>query len=171
MIKRRKALTSIITGFGTLISMPAWADGWSLKSLGKVHFLNTEDNSLLTAIVDTILPATDTPGAKDVGVPTLIEKLIQDCLPVDSQDIYRMGLIMTDAVSIGDYGKGFRELSTEEKLSVLKKMSDSTYPDQKNFMVMIKRMTIDGYMRSEYVMTNITNFEFAPNRYYGCVPV
>lgn len=36
---------------------------------------------------------------------------------------------------------------------------------------MIKRMTVDGYMGSEYVMTNITKYEMAPNRYHGCVPV
>lgn len=27
---------------------------------------------------------------------------------------------------------------------------------------MIKRMTVDGYMGSEYVMTNITKYEMAP---------
>lgn len=171
MIKRRKALSSIAAGIGAMITYPSWANGWNLKTLGKSNFLNIEDDALLLAIVDTIIPATDTPGAKDVGVHTLIQKLVQDCQPKSAQDSFRMGLVITNAVAIGKYGKSFVDLDYEEKKDVLISMSKSEYPDQKNFLTGIKRMTIDGYMRSEYAMTNITKWEMAPNRYLGCVQV
>ncbi len=171
MIKRRKALTSILTGLGAIMALPAWADGWSLKSLGKVDFLNIDENTLLLAITDTIIPTTDTPGAKDVGVHILIQKLLQDCQPKSVQESFRMGLVTTNAVAIATYGKSFIDLNSDEKKAILMSMSQSEYADQKNFFNSIKRLTIDCYMKSEYAMTNITKWEMAPNRYLGCVQV
>lgn len=171
MIKRRKVLSTLAAGLGAVISLPSWANGWSLKSLGKIQYLDIEDEALLISIVDTIIPATDTPGAKEVGVHILMQKLIQDCQPRAAQDGFRMGLVTTNAVAIGKYGKSFIDLSNEEKKEVLISMARSEYPDQKNFFNSVKRMTIDGYMKSEYAMTNITKWEMAPNRYYGCIQV
>ncbi|MDZ4708531.1 MAG: gluconate 2-dehydrogenase subunit 3 family protein [Saprospiraceae bacterium] len=171
MIKRRSALSKIALGVAGMVSMPAWAHSWSPSSLRHFRYLSLEDETLLAAITDTIIPKTDTPGALELGVHHLIQKIIVDCYDVPAQATIRMGLVLTDAVSIGDFGDSFTKLSPDQRLAVLKKMSLSEYPDQKNFIAMIKRLTIDGYMRSEYVMTNITKFEFAPNRYYGCVPV
>lgn len=171
MIRRRSALTKIAAGIAGMVSLPVWANSWSPSSLNHFRYLSHEDEEILASITDTILPKTDTPGAKELGVHHLIQKIIKDCYDTPAQNTIRMGLMLTDAVSLGDYGDVFTKLNPEQRLAVLKKMSTSALSDQKNFISMIKRLTIDGYMRSEYVMTNITKYEFAPNRYYGCVPV
>jgi hypothetical protein len=36
---------------------------------------------------------------------------------------------------------------------------------------MAKALTINGYMTSKYVMTNITKYELVPGRYNGFAPV
>ncbi|MEP7323307.1 MAG: gluconate 2-dehydrogenase subunit 3 family protein [Saprospiraceae bacterium] len=171
MIKRRSALASIATGIGAMITMPAWAKGWKKNHLSNYSFLAEHDEEVLSAITDTIIPKTDTPGANELGVPQFIQKITKDCYEVPAQHALSMGLVTTDAVAFSEYGNSFVQLNKEQRLAVLKKMSVSEYPDQKTFYNMIKRATIDGYMGSEYAMTNITKFEFAPNRYYGCVPV
>lgn len=171
MIKRRSALSKIAAGIAGVVSLPAWTSGWSPASLDHFRYLSTGEEEFLEAITDTIIPKTDTPGAKELGVHHLIQKIIKDCYEESAQEAIRSGMMLTDAVSIGDYGDGFTRLNPAQRLEVLKKMSSSEYQDQKSFISSIKRLTIDGYMRSEYVMTNITKFEFAPNRYYGCVPV
>lgn len=171
MIKRRKALATLATGFGAMISIPSWAIGWNKRNLKDFAILTAEDDLLLGAIVDTILPKTDTPGAKELGVPQLIQKIVKDCYDQPTQNKLSFGLVLTDAVAFSEYGNAFIHLAAAQRLDVLQKMSSSQYPDQKNFFNMIKRMTIDGYMSSEYVMTNITKYEMAPNRYLGCVPV
>lgn len=171
MIKRRSALSKIVAGVAGMISLPAWADSWSLAGLGAFRRLSLSEDESLAAIVDTIIPATATPGAKELGVHQLIQKIVADCYDTPAQNSLSMGLVLTDAVSLGDYGSSFRHLNPGQRLEVLNKMAVSTHPDQKNFLSMVKRLTIDGYMRSEYVMTNITKFEFAPNRFYGCRPV
>lgn len=171
MIKRRSAISKIALGVAGMISLPAWAESWTPASLNHFRFLNTADEDFLAALTDTIIPKTDTPGAKELGVHHLIQKIVKDCYDVPAQNALSSGLMLTDAVSMGEYGDNFVKLNPSQRLSVLKKMAASEVADQKNFITMIKRMTIDGYMRSEYVMTNITKYEFAPNRYYGCVPV
>lgn len=169
MIKRRKAIQNLAIGVGALISFPSWAKGWNRNSLRKVSILNFEENLLLDSIVDTIIPATNTPGAKDVGVASLIQLILKDCQPKAVQDHVRMGLVTTNAVAISQYGKSFVDLSASEKLAVLKSMASSEYPDQKNFLNQIKGMTINAYTQSEYFLTNVAKFEMAPNRYIGCV--
>ncbi len=171
MIKRRSALSKIAAGIAGVVSLPAWTNGWSPASLNHFRYLSRGEEEFLEAITDTIIPKTETPGAKELGVHHLIQKIIKDCYEEAAQNAIRSGIMLTDAVAIGDYGDGFTKLSPAQRLKVLKKMSTSDYADQKSFISSIKRLTIDGYMRSEYVMTNITKCEFAPNRSYGCVPV
>lgn len=171
MINRRSALTSIATGLGAVIALPSWANGWNKKSLHNYAFLGDHDEEVLSAITDTIIPKTSTPGANELGVPQLIQKIVKDCYDPKSQEALALGLVTTDAVALSEYGNSFINLNKDQRLDVLKKMSVSEYPTQKNFLNMIKRMTIDGYTGSEYFMTNVSKFEFAPNRYYGCVPV
>lgn len=171
MIRRRSAIARMAVGIGAMISMPAWATGWNANSLTNYSFLSPSDNALLSAIADTIIPKTDTPGAVELGVPQFIQKIVKDCYDQAAQNNLSMGLVTTDAVALSEYGNPFVSLNKIQRMDVLTKMSTSIYPDQKNFLNSIKRMVIDGYMGSEYAMTNITKFEMAPNRYYGCVPV
>ncbi len=171
MIKRRSAITQLAAGLGTLMSMPAWASYWNASSLHNYSFLSPSDDALLAAITDTIIPKTDTPGANELGVPQFIQKLVKDCYDKPAQNNLSMGLVTTDALAISEFGNPFVSLNKKQRLDVLQKMSVSPYPDQKIFLNMIKRMTIDAYMGSEYAMTTITKFEMAPNRYYGCVPI
>jgi hypothetical protein len=35
----------------------------------------------------------------------------------------------------------------------------------------LRKLTIRGYMNSEYVMTKLTNYEMAPARFYGSVKI
>ena len=41
---------------------------------GQATFLNAAELEWLTALVDTIIPRTDTPGASDAGVPAYIDR-------------------------------------------------------------------------------------------------
>ncbi len=53
MIKRRKALSNIATGFGAMITLPAWATRWNKSTLKDYAFLSPDDDALLATIVDT----------------------------------------------------------------------------------------------------------------------
>jgi len=78
---------------------------------------------------------------------------------------------LTDIVAKKDFSKPFVECDAKQKLAVLNKMANSENSDEKGFVRLVKNLTIQGYLNSEYVMTNLRIYEFIPARYHGCVPV
>ncbi len=77
-MRRRSALKNLTVALGGLMSLPAWASGWSPDSLGQFSILPVSDENLLAEIVETILPETDTPGAKSLKVHQFVMRMIQE---------------------------------------------------------------------------------------------
>lgn len=157
---------------GGLVSLPGWASSWNAATLPtSPALLAPKADALLAEVVETIIPATDTPGAKALGVHTFIQKIVTDCMEPSAQEGLTKGLTMVDALAQKSYSKPFASLDASQRIDLLKTMSQSSEADQKNFVSMVKGMTIRGYMTSEYVMNNITHYQMIPGFYHGCVPV
>jgi len=78
-MKRRLLLKSLSVSVGALLVLPAWANNWNLQSVGiQTAILNLEQTNLLSEIVSTIIPEGTIQGAKSLGVPAFIEKMIKD---------------------------------------------------------------------------------------------
>lgn len=171
-MKRRLLLKSLSASVGALLVMPAWANNWNLQSVEiQTAFLNMEQANLLSEIVSTIIPEGAIQGAKSLGVPIFIEKMIKDCYEKNAQDDFKKGLENVEIISQSSYNQEFETLSTPQKQELLKKMEVSTDAKQKEFYGLIKNLTIQGYTTSEYVMVNYLKYEMAPGHYYGCVNV
>ncbi|CCG99418.1 hypothetical protein FAES_1408 [Fibrella aestuarina BUZ 2] len=171
-MKRRQALQTLSASLGAMLVVPEWANGWSRQSLGTLPNAFTADQTaLLTGVVDTFIPETDTPGAKSLGVATFVQKMVADCYEPKAQTTLSNGLNAADALARQTYNRPFTEADTAQRIDVLKRMEQSTDADQKAFYQLVKGLTIRGYMTSEYVMTNLTHYEMIPGRYHGCVPV
>ncbi len=157
---------------GGLISLPAWANGWTADTVRSTpQLISRSQDGLLAELVEAIIPATDTPGAKALNVHQFVQKMITDCYPVAAQDTLRNGLDSLDKLAKTAYGKSFAEGDATQRTALLTQLSQSTDAGQKEFYSLVKGLTIRGYMSSEYVMTNLTNYQFIPGHYYGCVPV
>jgi Gluconate 2-dehydrogenase subunit 3 len=169
-MQRRNLLKSVAFGFGSMAVMPVWANSWNKNSFQNLNFSQSDD-TLLGEIVGTILPETATPGAKSLGVHKLIQKLVTDCQGKAAEEKLVANLMKFEILSKGSQGGLFASLSAEKKLSFLKSLEKSDDTDMRAFYSQMKRMTIDGYMKSEYVMTKITHYEYAPGRWSGCVKV
>lgn len=171
-MQRRSAIKNLALTIGGTIVLPAWANAWSKESIQSGAFKITyAQETLLAEIVETIIPKTDTPGAKELGADKFILKMVADCYDKKSQDIFAKGMVSVDELSKKENGKTFAESDAKQKLEVLKKMSTSPNSDEKGFLQLVKGLTIDGYLVSEYVMTNLRIFEMVPGRYHGCVPI
>ncbi|MFC5411813.1 gluconate 2-dehydrogenase subunit 3 family protein [Larkinella bovis] len=171
-MERRKALKSLAVAVGGLVSLPGWANSWTSASLpaGPV-LLAPQADALLAEVVETIIPATDTPGAKALGVHTFIQKIVTDCMDPSAQETLTKGLTAVEALARKTYTRPFAALDASQRTDLLKTMNQSPESDQKGFVSLVKGMTIRGYMTSEYVMNNITHYQMIPGHYYGCVPV
>ncbi|MEA5259598.1 gluconate 2-dehydrogenase subunit 3 family protein [Arcicella aquatica] len=171
-MQRRSAIKNLALTIGGTIVLPAWANAWSKESLQNNTFkISYSQEALLAEIVETIIPKTDTPGAKELGADKFILKMVADCYDKKSQDVFAKGLVSVDELSKKENGKTFVESDSTQKLNTLKKMSTSQNSDDKGFIQLVKGLTIDGYLVSEYVMTNLRIFEMVPGRFHGCVPI
>ena len=172
-MERRLALRNMVFIAGSAIALPAWANGLFGKTTYKAGTrINAPENPLLTGIAETIIPATDTPGAKALGVPALIQKILADCYEKSVSDSFMKGMNWVNDQAVSSYSKPFIACSTDERLTLLKKaQAEDAATDQAKFIAMAKELTILGYNTSEYVVTKINKYTMVPGHYYGNVPL
>jgi hypothetical protein len=170
-MRRRSALKNLSFAFGGLVSLPAWATGWTPESIGPQTSVSAADENLLAEIVETIIPETNTPGAKSLKVHQFALRMINDCYGEPAQQALKKGLEKTEQAARQAYGKSFTAGDARQRIQVLTSMSNSSDAEAKRFVEMIKQLTIRGYTNSEYYMVNVVKFNMAPGFYHGCVPV
>ena len=171
-MQRRSAVKNIALTIGASIVLPSWANAWNNDSFRKNQFHPVALQEILLAeIVETIIPKTKTPGAKELNVQLFIPVMVKDCYDKSTQAIYAKGFDLVDKNAKNAFSKPFTECDSKQRLEVLDKMSKSENSDEKSFIQLVKGLTIKGYLSSEYVMTNLRVYEYAPARYHGCVPV
>ena len=171
-MNRRHAIKSLATSLGTFITMPAWASSWNLQSVRlETPFLSTAQEDLLTDIVSTIIPEGEKPGAKSLGVPSFVQKMIADCFEKPAQDDFKTGLDNIEKMAQQTHNQAFSALTTLQKLDILRGVSISEVAKQKEFFTLLKNLTVQGYTSSEYVLVNYYKYDMAPGHFYGCVPV
>ena len=157
---------------GALISLPSWAEGWTLDKLrlGQSSF-SSQELDLLTSVSDTIIPAGKSIGAVTVGVDKFLQKLFQDCYEKDVQANIKNQLLKLDKNSQNANGKSFSACDQQQRQEMLLKFSSSEDKAEKDFFDLIKSETIRGFNTSKEVMLNYLNYKVVPGHYYGCVDV
>lgn len=170
-MQRRAALKTFALSIGSTLVLPSWANAWSKETLCQSDIiLSSSQEALLAEIVETIIPKTDTPGARELNVDKFVTLMVADCYDAKAQETFKKGLSAADEIAKKDYSKAFTEVEPAQRLAVLNKMDKSGNDTEKGFIRLVKNLTIQGYLNSEYVMTNLRVFEFIPGRYHGCVP-
>jgi hypothetical protein len=135
--------------------------------------LGNKDVDTLAAISDTILPATDTPGAKDVGAHLFALMMIDDCFDAARQQKFIKGLEEFKEHINKKSGKAFVANSPVEKTALLKGMQNKNEVTENAgfFYKTMKSLTIQAYTSSQYFLTKVHAYKLVPGKFYGCVPV
>jgi glucoside 3-dehydrogenase (cytochrome c) hitch-hiker subunit len=181
-MNRREALSSVALLLGgTLIGSEMFLSGCTNenKKIGTAGLdFSPEDISFLDEVGDTIIPATDTPGAKDAKIGEFMHTIVRDCYNKTDQDIFIAGMGKLNEASKSMNGKYFLESSSEERKNLLisldKEQKDYTSKkkptDPPHYFRMIKELTIWGYFTSEPGATKALRYVAVPGRYEGCIP-
>jgi hypothetical protein len=169
IMKRRNLLKSLSIGATSIITLPNWASGWNQNSLEKSNHFTASEDELLGEIMEIFIPETNTPGAKELAVHKLIQKIVVDCYGKESAEKLSSNLLIFNNLSKGQTGADFIKLSADNRLAFLKTIEKSDNNGMAEFYKQLKQMTIEGYMKSEWAMVNIQKYEWAPGRWKGCV--
>ena len=138
---------------------------------GGPQFLSARQFATAAAIAERILPKTDTPGARDVGVPQFIDLMYGKYLTPDEQKVFAAGLddLETQGAAMGP--RGFAELPVERQDAVLTRVAEASQAGTKTFFHLIKEMVLLGYFTSEPIGRNVLHYDPVPGRFDGCIPL
>lgn len=173
-MKRRDLIKTLGISAVGLATVPFWIDSWIAEDLPETSDDISDDQKLMLAgIVDTLIPATNTPGAKELKVDRFVLVMVSDCFEKDVQKEFAAGFDELDRAAKDAYGKVFVNLSDSEKNEVLNKMLGTEKAADKkiNFVRFVKDLTVTGYTSSKYVLENILDYEQVPSRWNGSFPV
>lgn len=173
-MKRRTLIKTLgISAIG-LATVPLWIDSWKTEDLPVDEgFLSADQKLQLAELVNTIIPKTDTPGARELEVDKFISIMVADCYEKEVQEEFLAGFQEIELISEEMYGNSFMKISDSERNDLLCTL-EATQPAPGsliNFVAFVKGLTIAGYMSSAYVMENHLGYELVPSRFDGSFPV
>jgi gluconate 2-dehydrogenase gamma chain len=183
IIDRREALRKTALMMGAAISASAFAGLMqgckTAPELAYVPRFFSEDQArIVMEVAEIIIPKTDTPGAKDVGVPGFIDTMLKDCYKKEDQDRFLAGLTAFDEEAKKAYGDSFIYCKPEQQVELVKKTHDAAIAEAKEnreakrpFILMTKELTLLGFFTSEPGATQVLQYEAVPGSYKGCLPL
>jgi glucoside 3-dehydrogenase (cytochrome c) hitch-hiker subunit len=167
---------AVLQLFGAAAVLPAF----DLPALRRrpLRILDPHQDATVTAVAELIIPATDTPGAKDAGVTPFIDLLLSDWMPDDSRDRFLAGLTDLDVRARAAFGKAFVDGAPADQVRLLTLLEDEALriKDQPGahpepFFHTMKRLTMYGYYSSKVGAEQDQHFDMIPGTYQGCAPL
>jgi hypothetical protein len=139
-----------------------------------VTALTASQQQLVAEVCETLIPRTDTPGAKDLGLHLYVLKMLKDCGPAEEQQLFVAGLGQLDAAAQKQQGHSFAASTPPQRAALLQRIDQqpTDFSDElAGFYRIARQLTVDGYTNSKYFMTKEVVYELVPGRYNGHYPV
>lgn len=168
-MNRRSLFKNLAIVAGGILILPSCSGDKTKASieLDKLD-ISAEQEKLLSAVADTIIPATDTPGAKALNIHLFVLKMLNDCYEKTDQEKFVAGLDKLNDSAKKSFGVSFAEGTVKQRQELLQSLEQKTAtPEQAYFYEIMKDRTIQGYMNSKYVMTNLVIYELIPSKPYN----
>jgi hypothetical protein len=181
---RRQAIQRAAMVLGYSISAPALMGVLkgckATPEIGyKPVFFNADQAAVMAEVAEIIIPKTETPGAKDTGVPAFMDLMLKDCYSAEDQKRFLEGVTALDAEAEKNYSNGFLDCSPEQQKELVHRVHSEAIaavrsenpPKERPFILMAKELTMLGFFTSEAGATQVLNYVPVPGSYQGCVPM
>ncbi len=137
------------------------AAGWRLR------VLSADQAEMVATIAEHVLPETDTPGARAVGVHRFIDAMVAESYAAEERQEFLTGLEGVNDRARRVYGRAFLACAASDQLALLGELDRAGDP----FFRSLKELTLVGYYTSEVGATRELQYTPLPGRYDGCVPL
>jgi gluconate 2-dehydrogenase gamma chain len=171
-------------------SLPADAFALAAKGKGK-RYLTPAQFALLSAVADTIIPVTDTPGAVATGVPRQLDGMLAKWASAAHRTEMVGALTEIDALALTAYKKGFAALDPARRKSLLVEYDKAALkpgpprkeklsgfaamaagpPVAKPGFLRLKDLVIALYYSSEVALTKELIYEHVPGQWVPSMKV
>lgn len=158
------------------------SEGYALRSL------DAHQNATVVAMIDLIIPETDTPGAKGARVNEFIDLILADWATLEEKKNFLDGLAGIDKKSNDLYARNFVDASPPQQEALLRSIDDAvairprparhgnTVPEpdaqmKGPFWLVFKNITLHGYYTSQAAQEKELKQQIIPGAQHGCTPL
>jgi Gluconate 2-dehydrogenase subunit 3 len=176
MMTRRELIRQVALLTGTaVVGGELFLSGCQVGQRDKTGLFTEDDISFFDEVAETILPKTNTPGAKDAAVGQFIAMYSTECYDDAELKSLRDGIKQIDEASKKMWGTGFMKSSAEQKLKLLTQIdieakkyngAGKIGPD---YFTLMKQLTMLGFFTSKPGATQVLHYVPVPGKYEGCI--
>jgi Gluconate 2-dehydrogenase subunit 3 len=181
-MNRRDLIKQIALLTGTaVIGGDFFLSGCKTNSPAEVMGLFSEkDISFFDEIAETIIPKTNTPGAKDAEVGKFMALYSTDCYDEKELKLLREGLGQVDGIAGEMYQVSFMKSTAEQKQAILSRIDaeakkyqaadkgqGKAYPP--HYFTLMKQLVLLGFFTSRPGATQVLHYVPTPGKYEGCI--
>ena len=172
-MNRRTTLKKVTLATGSMVILPAWAQGWTRQLLTTINSsFNQAEGQLLAEVADALIPpGQENVGALSVGVDKFLDRLFSDCYETEVQDKIKLLLAKISEKARNDYGSPFSKCTTPQKHSILEQCACADDEQTSETFELIKSETIRGFRTSKVVLTEYLDYQVIPGHFDGCAQV
>jgi hypothetical protein len=169
-MKRRDLFRSAALAPGIAMAQhPSHTAPAKAAAVWKPLLFDAHQSATTLALVDAIIPRTDTPGAADARVHEYLDLQLNDG-PPQRRTAFLEGIGWLDGYAIRTFGKPFVKCSYAERIAILKELDRSPKPELwtgAQFFALAKKLTVEGYYTSREGIAELNKGARAPAG-FGC---
>lgn len=137
-----------------------------------------DDIKFLDEVGETILPKTNTPGAKDAAIGSFMTLMVNDCYTPEDQKVFHAGIAQLNEACNKMHNKDFMSASAEQRASLLtsldkeaREVASSKKKEEPNhYFTMMKQLTLFGFFTSKPGATEVLRHVAVPGKFDGAYP-
>ncbi len=172
-MNRRDALKSVMAMMGgTMVGATAFLTGCAPEYQIEGLNFSPEDIAFLDEIGDTIIPQTDTPGAKATGIGAFMVMMVLETYDAVQQKVFVDGLNMIRKDFKSTKDSDFVEALQEDRLAYLNAMNDqfkTSKGEEAKVVDMLRDLTVLGYFTSEIGATQALTYVEVPGKFEASI--
>jgi Gluconate 2-dehydrogenase subunit 3 len=189
-MKRREALKKTLVAMGLTISVPSLLSIFEScnshsSQTWQPQFFSPDQVTVMGELAETILPKTQTPGAKDLHIDQFIDRIIKQVFSQEDQQLFLKGMEAFEAKAKEVNGKSFIDSSPEQRGRLLTKLEQETDKVPASvwginmkkdagplpFYRQVKALTLLGYFTSKEIGKKVLVYDPVPGPFKGDIPL
>ena len=174
MPNRRVAIQQLLLIWAGVALLPSCLQNEQKVSVPlKTIRIDAADENMLAELAETILPKTDSPGAKEISAHLFALKMVDDCYTKANQEKYVQGMKDFELYVTKKTGKSFTEINPSERQAIVAELDSqkSAESGRAYFYQSTKKLTVQAYTTCEYYLTKIRGYNIIPGKFQGCIPL
>ncbi len=159
----------------------AWGTPPAASNLVEAGF-TAKDITFLDEIAETIIPKSDTPGAKDAKVGNCMAVMVTDCYSNQQRAVFESGMQSLSKLSKKTYQQPFVRLNAQQRKTLLSELDQQANEYNRqlqhkgdvdalpHYFTLMKQLTLFGFFTSKPGATQVLRYVGIPGRYDGNMP-